>query len=235
MSNTPVNKDYQYNGSSTKIFSMIDNYVYLYHTDTLIAIPTYPESISDSMSATFTPTTPLARSAPIYSYSASGPRSFTVDLHLHRELMNQINTSASSLNVPNLDSEDYVDILIKQLQAVTLPRYAAAEKMVNPPIIAVRFGTDIFCKGVVAGAITTTFSGPILRNDKYALVDINFPINEIEPYDADSVMTLGSYRGLSTDLERRVWKSSGSGPNSGGVRAGGWTGSRSQVATTSSI
>lgn len=210
-SNTPVTKDNMYAGSSSKTFQMIDNYVYLYHTDTLIAIPTYPESIQDSMSVNFNPATMLSRSAPIYSYSDSGPRSFAVSLHLHRDMMNSVNTSASRLNVPNLDDEDYVDILVKQLQAAALPRYAASEKMVNPPMIAVRFGNDIFCKGIVHGAVTTTYSGPILRTDKYAEVTVDFVVFEVDPYDADSVMSTGSFRGLSTDLERRVWKSSSSG------------------------
>ena len=67
----------------------------------------------------------------------------------------------------------YVDILVNQLQAAALPRYAAAEKMVNPPIIAVRFGNDIFCKGVVHGSVATTYSGPILRTDKYAEVTVD--------------------------------------------------------------
>lgn len=213
-SNTPVRADNTYAGSTSKTFQMIDNYVYLYHTDTLIAIPTYPESIQDAMSVNYNQATMLSRSAPIFSYANSGPRTFSVSLHLHRDMMNDVNTSASKLKISNLDDEDYVDILVKQLQAAALPRYASSEKMVNPPIIAVRFGNDIFCKGVVHGAVTTTYSGPILRTDKYAEVTVDFVVYEIDPYDADSVMALGSYRGLSTDLERRIWKGSSSGKTS---------------------
>lgn len=204
----PVTKDYLYNGIETKVFSMIDNYIYLYHTDTLIAIPTFPETIADTMSARFSETTPLSRSAPIYSFVNSGPRTFAVSLQLHRDMMTDINIASSNLKIANLDDEDYVDILVKQLNAAVLPRYAAQEKMVNPPMIAVRFGNDIFCKGVVTGGLTTTYSGPILRTDKYAQVNIDFTINEIDPYDADSVMQLGHFRGLNTDLERRIWKTS---------------------------
>ena len=207
----PVNKDYLYNGKETKVFTMIDNYIYLYHTDTLIAIPAYPEQISDAMNSNYSSTTPLSRSAPIYSYVSSGPRSFAVSLNLHRDMMNDINIASSNLKIDNLDDEDYVDIMIKQLNAAVLPRYAAAEKMVNPPIVAVRFGKDIFCKGVINGGLTTTYSGPILKTDKYAVVNIDFTISEIDPYDADTVMQVGHYRGLNTSLERRIWKTSGSG------------------------
>lgn len=205
--NTPVRANNTYAGRSEKIFTMIDNYIYLYHTDTLIAIPTYPETIDDTMSVKFNSADLLSRSAPIFSYSNSGPRSLTISLNLHRDMMNSVNTSMSNLNVPDIDKEDYIDILIKQLQAAALPRYAAAEKMVNPPVIAVRFGNDIFCKGVVVSSVSTTYSGPILRTDKYAVVTINFQISEIDPYDADSVMVLGHRRGITEDLERRVYRS----------------------------
>lgn len=208
----PVDRNYQYSSEKTKVFSMIDNYVYLYHTDTLIVIPTYPESIDDQTSVTFNKSTPLARSAPIYSYAASGPRTFNVKLDLHRELMNEINTSNSSLRgaVPSIESVDYVDMMVNQLRAAALPRYASAEKMVNPPVVAVRFGKDIFCKGVVDGGVGVVYSGPILRTDVYAVVEVSFSISEIDPYDADSVMTVGGYRSLNTTLERRVWSASGS-------------------------
>lgn len=216
----PVNKDYLYNGEQTKVFTMIDNYIYLYHTDTLIAIPTYPESISDTMSINYSTTTPLSRSAPIYSYVNSGPRSFAVSLNLHRDMMNDVNVASSNLKISNLDDSDYVDEMIKQLNAAVLPRYAAAEKMVNPPIVAVRFGKDIFCKGVITGGLTTTYSGPILRTDKYAQVNIDFTISEIDPYDADTIMQVGHYRGLNTSLERRIWKTGGVG-TSGAIFGGG--------------
>lgn len=215
----PVNKDYLYNGEEHKVFSMIDNYIYLYHTDTLIAIPTYPETISDTMSVNFSNSTPLSRSAPIYSYVNSGPRSFAISLNLHRDMMNDINVASSNLKIDNLDDKDYVDIMIKQLNAAALPRYAATEKMVNPPIVAVRFGKDIFCKGVITGGLTTTYSGPILRTDKYAQVNIDFTLSEIDPYDADTVMQVGHYRGLNTSLERRIWKTSNTGKG-GQVKTG---------------
>ena len=203
--NTPVRGDNTYAGKTEKIFTMIDNYIYLYHTDTLIAIPTYPETVGDSMSVRFNSADLLSRSAPIFSYSNSGPRTLSISLSLHRDMMNSVNTSMSNLNLPDINKVDYIDTLIKQLQAAALPRYAAAEKMVNPPVIAVRFGDDIFCKGVVQNGVTTTYSGPILRTDKYAVVNIEFQIVEIDPYDADSVMSLGHKRGITQDLERRVY------------------------------
>lgn len=187
-------------------FSMIDNYIYLYHTKTLIALPLYPESLSDSTSVEFSATSPLSRSAPIYSYVKSGPRAVQITLPLHRDMMNAVNVKASTLNVPDLAKTDYVDIMINQLQSIALPRYAATEKMVDPPLIAVRFGQELFIKGVVIGDVSTQYETPILTTDKYARVTVSFTINEVDPYDAIGVAKFGSFRGLSQDLERNIKK-----------------------------
>ena len=193
---------------SRKIFSMIDNYMYLYHTDTFIILPSFPENIQDSLPVTFGTTQPLARSAPIYSYQNSGPRSITVQLQLQREMFELINTGVS--NLTTIPGDDYVETFIKQIQAAALPKYGAAEKMVDPPIVAVRFGNEIFCKGVISGAITLGYNLPILSgkyDNKYSMIEVGFTINEIDPYSATDVMNVGSFRGLDTSLERRIYKS----------------------------
>lgn len=73
--------------------------------------------------------------------------------------------------------------------------------MVDPPLIAVRFGNDIYCKGVVTNNVGVTYSGPILADNRYALVDLQFSISEVDPYDAETVMQIGSYR-ISNTLDR---------------------------------
>lgn len=183
---------------------MIENYIYLYHLDTFVVLPIYPESISETLNSTFAETSILARSAPIYSYSYSGPRTITFNFSLHRDMMSQINYGVSNLKVDIGD--DYVDTIIKQLQAVALPKYAANSKMVNPPMVAVRLGNDLFIKGVVNGGITTTYSLPILSNGKYAQVQLSFTVSEVDPYDAETVVTQGGLRGLSRTLERNLFK-----------------------------
>lgn len=196
-------------------FAFIENYIYLYHLDKFLLIPTYPESISDTSSATFSSTNSIARSAPIYSYSYSGPRTIQVNLKLHRDMMQQLNYYQSNIRVEELDLgesnslNDYIDFLVKQLQAIALPRYSATDKMVDPPMIALRFGNEIYIKGVVQGGVTVNYSGPILNNNKYAVVDVSFQVHEIDPYDAESVWTQGSFRGLNTTLDRRIYKRRG--------------------------
>ena len=187
----PVNRNNLYNHVLTKTFQMIDNYIYLYHTDTLIALPMYPESLQDSMEVNFQNTPMLSRSAPIWSYTGSGPRSVQIQLPLHRDMMTQINTSNSKLNIPNLDDEDYVDIMVNQLQSIAVPVYAASEKMVNPPLVAVRFGKSLFCKGVVTGSVTVTQEGAILRNDKYSIINVSFSVSEVDPYHFEDSLEVG--------------------------------------------
>lgn len=212
--NTPVDQNYQYVGGARKLLNMIDNYVYFYHTDTLIAIPIYPESIADNMTVTYNPTSPLSSTAPTYSYQNSGPRTFDIALPLHREMMSDINATNSALKkkIPELvqtnkdgsvsSNIDYVDILINQIRGAALPKFSAAEKMVNPPVIAVRFGNDIFCKGVVTGGVSVTYGVPILSDGRYAMATVAFTINEITPFDADTAMKLGGYRGF--DLSGKI-------------------------------
>lgn len=193
--------------------TLIDNYIYLYHVPgdnrsdgvgQFVIIPTYPESYTDQLQSTFATQSILARSAPIFSYSNSGPRQITINLALHRDLMQQLNYGISNLDVQLGD--DYVDTLINKLQAIALPKYDYGDKMVNPPMVAVRFGNEFFIKGVVSGGVTITGQLPLLQNGKYARISISFNISEVDPYDAETVINQGQLRGLSKTLERNLYK-----------------------------
>ena len=171
--------------SMSRKFNMIENYIYLYHLDKFIVLPTYPETIQDTLSATFASTSALARSAPIFSYSYSGPRSMQISLSLQREMMEQINYQNSNINLSEVKiGDDYVDTMINELQAIALPKYASSAKMVNPPMVAVRFGNDVYIKGIVDGGVTVTYEGPILPNNKYTIVKVSFVVKEVDPWDA---------------------------------------------------
>lgn len=187
-----------------RTFNLIDNYIYLFHTDEYILIPTYPDSIQDSMRSSFSETNALSRSAPVFSYSNSGPRKVQVSLNLHRDMMEAINYNSSNMIIEDLD-DDYVDTLIKKLQSIVLPKYTATSKSVIPPMIAVRFGNEIFIKGVVNDTLSVTYDKPILENNKYAQVSISFVVSEIDPYDAESVQEQGSFRGLTRTFKNGVY------------------------------
>lgn len=176
----------------TEQYPLIDNYIYMYHTGTYIVLPTYPHPIQDTMQISYSPTNLLGRSAPIYSYSYSGPRTIQFSFELHRDMMYQINRTNSSV-VPTIE-EDYVDRMIKEVQAASVPNYDASKKMVDPPMVAVRIGDEIYIKGVISSTVMVTYDLPILSNNKFAQVSINFGVNEVDPFDAEVLMKIGSFR-----------------------------------------
>lgn len=227
----PVNRQLQY-----KPPGLIENYIYFYHLKKFCILPLYPESITDQMRSTFQETNALSRSAPVFTFNNSGPRTVSISLELHRDMMNDINTNVSNLkeigpgdsDAPVLEfrnnfkeyttrvtdnieytsykleeENDYVDLLIKYLMAAALPKYhiyRQGAKGVEPPMVAVRFGSDIFIKGVINSDVQVTYKKPIMvtstGQSKYAKIDVTFTVYETDPYDADSVKELGSFRGI---------------------------------------
>lgn len=181
---------------------IIDNYIYLYHLDSWIYLPVYPDQIQDTMKVSFQETNALSRTAPVFSYNNSGPRTVQINLSLHRDMFDEANMNYSNLKVEIGD--DYVDTMIKQIQAIALPRYQTSSKSVVPPMIAVRFGDMLFIKGVVSSQVAVTYKKPILSNGNYALADISFTVSETDPYDADSVSQAGSFRGLTRTFKNGI-------------------------------
>lgn len=187
----------------------IDNWIYFGHLDLYAVIPSYPETIDDSMGSTFTSETALSRSAPVFSYSSSGPRRVSINLRLHRDMMDDVNLNVSNLkdNVLKFTDEDYVDTLIRHLQACSVPKYSiysSGAKAVEPPWVAIKFGESIFIKGVINSDISVVYNKPILKNKKYALVDISFTVSETDPYDAVSVAKQGSFRGMTRTMQSGI-------------------------------
>lgn len=188
---------------------IIPNYIYFYHLDKFCILPLYPEQITDNMKSTFAETTALSRSAPVFTYSNSGPRDVNFQFDLHRDLMNDVNTKGSNIkltsDVVDYTQDDYIDVLIKYLQAAALPKYqvynGGKSKSVDPPMVAVRLGKGIFIKGVVNSGVNVTYKKPILTNGKYALVTINFTVQEVEPYDAKSIVQKGSFRDTAAGIK----------------------------------
>lgn len=189
-------------------YYMIDNYIYLHHINQFLVLPTYPEQMQDQMQVKYNSSTPLSRSAPIYSYSDSGPRSIQFVFKLHRDMMTEINYQVSNFKLDSFVGDDYVDTFIKYMQAAALPNYGASQKLVDPPMVSVRIGNEVYIKGVVNGAVGVSYDLPILDTGKYAQVEVSFNVFETTPYGAMDVVDKGSFRGLNTSLER-AWLKGG--------------------------
>lgn len=209
--------------SSRFQYSLPECYIYLYHTDEYFILPQYPETLDDSLTSTFAQQNALSRTAPVYAYSNSGPRSCTITLDLHRDMMNNVNVSGSNVRIntedPNnlitsiseirelsntIHKDDYVDLLIKKLQEIALPVYKASNKEVDPPRVAIRLGNEFFIKGVVQGGLHVTYKMPLLENKKYARANISFSVYETTPFDAATVGLKGSFRGVTSGLLNKL-------------------------------
>jgi hypothetical protein len=191
--------------ANNKSFTTVldDNYIYISHLDEQFQfwkLPTWPDSVSDTMQSNFTPTNALGRTAPVYTFSNSGPRTVQISLPLHRDIMDEVNIGVS--NVYLGEGEDYVDNLLNALQAIAVPKYNLQNKAVEPPLVALRLSNEIFIKGIVSGAIGVTYTKPILSNGKYAKIDISITISEVDPYDATSVFKNGGFRGVVQSLKK---------------------------------
>lgn len=166
-----------------------DNYIIFHHIGKSFVIPVDPETIADSMSASFATNYPLGRSAPIYSYQNSGPRTVQVSFTLHRDLCKEFNPT----------SDDMVEELINNLEAMVLPDYDSASKVINPPIVSLKIRDEIFITGVVVGSVSKSYQLPLINYNgkyKYAMVTLSFAISEIKPYSASILSAIGGGRRL---------------------------------------
>lgn len=191
--------------NSIKTMRLPDNYIYISHLGDdgeYLILPSYPDTIQDSMSSNFSSESPLSRSAPVYTYQHSGPRTVQLSFQLFRDLFNDINLKSSPIELE--DGEDYVDTLIKKLQAIAVPAYNLSNKAVEVPTVAIRLGNEIFIKGVVTSGITVTYGKPILYNNRYSQVQVAFTVSETDPYDASTISKNGSFRGLTRTLKENM-------------------------------
>jgi hypothetical protein len=152
------------------------------------------------MTANFAEQNALGRTAPVYTYNNSVPRTVQVNLFLHRDMMDDINTGISNSKLG--EGEDYVDNLLRALQSIALPKYNLQNKAIEPPMVALRISNEVFIKGIVSQSISLTYKKPILSNGKYAIVELGLTIAEVDPYDATTVYKNGGFRGVVQSLKK---------------------------------
>ena len=179
-----------------------DCYIYISHLDLpeeskYWQLPAYPDEVTDNMESSFPTTTALGRSAPVYTFSHSGPRTINITLNFHRDMFEEMPT-----NVQPKEDEDKAESFIHAMQAIAVPKYNLSNKAIEPPLVAIRLGQEVFIKGVVTSGINVTFGKPILVNEKYATIKISFTISEVDPYDSTTVFQNGSFRGLMATMRQ---------------------------------
>ena len=187
---------------SHDIFSRVlpDCYIYISHLDDghqYWQLPGYPDEVTDDMRTSFNETTALGRSAPVYTFSNAGPRSISITLRFHRDMFEEMST-----NVVPRDGEDKAESFIHAIQAIAVPKYNLSNKAIEPPLVAVRLGREVFIKGVVTSSVSVTYHKPILVNEKYAGMQISFTVSEVDPYDSTTVFQNGSFRGMTATMRQ---------------------------------
>lgn len=183
------------------------NWIYIYQLssdghDEYLYLPEYPDSVSDKMGSTFQQTQALSRTAPVFTFSYSGPRTVQFQLHLHRDMLNDVNADNGNWSLE--EGEEPIDATIRKIQSIAMPVFRQANKQVVPPMIAVKLGETIFVKGVVIGGVSIDYQKPILDDNKYAQCTLSFEVYEVEPYDAESVAQLGSFRGVTKTFKGMI-------------------------------
>ena len=184
------------------VFSRIlpDCYLYISHLDEEFKywqLPGYPDEVTDQMNSSFQENTALGRSAPVYTFSSAGPRSIQISLNFHRDMFEEMPS-----NVVPRDGEDKAESFIHALQAIAVPKYNLSNKAIEPPLVAIRLGREVFIKGIVNSGISITYGKPILVNEKYATMKVSFTVSEVDPYDATTIFKNGSFRGLTATLRK---------------------------------
>lgn len=198
-----------------------DCYLYISHLDEgyqYWMLPGYPDEVTDQMQSNFMDNNALGRSAPVYTFSNAGPRSVSISLTFHRDMFEEINRFqypkgskyfgsgkvGNNLSDEDFDTaaEDMAEKFIHAIQAIAVPKYNLSNKAVEPPLIAIRLGQEVFIKGIVSGNISVTYSKPILYNEKYAIVKVGFTVSEVDPYDSTTIFKNGSFRGLTATLRK---------------------------------
>jgi hypothetical protein len=183
------------------------NVLYISHLDKKYqywVLPSTPTTITDTMTSNFQETNALGRSAPVLTYSNSGPRrvhinlSFRIDDFAEKNANKKYDSRACCR--PGVGEYEH-DGFLHALQSVSLPKYDMSNKAIEPPLVALRLSNEVFIKGVITSDINVTYGLPIIYGNRYASVEVDFTITEVDPYDAAAVFTNGSFRGVVKTLK----------------------------------
>jgi hypothetical protein len=182
------------------------NCIYISHLDKdyqYWILPSTPQTITDTMTSTFQETNALGRSAPVLTYSNSGPRRVQITLKFRIDDFEEKNFNNKSIKKGCCRPEvgEYAhDGFLRALQSISLPKYDMSNKAIEPPLVALRLANEVFIKGVVSSDIGITYGLPIIFGNRYSVVEVSFTITEVDPYDSEAVFKNGSFRGVVKTL-----------------------------------
>lgn len=143
---------------------------------TSLEIPCFPESVSDSTSATWSQEmTTYQHYEPQNTYNKSGPRVVTCTFKIHRAMWDGNQDSGKA------------EELVAYMQSACYPNYDTQAS--EPPRVTLIIGKSIRIVGILT-TMETTYSGPIGPDNKYDCIDINISITE----ESDNVLSTDAVR-----------------------------------------
>ncbi len=137
-------------------------------------LPTWPESIQDTYSASWAQEQVLGRTSPLASYNNTGFRQVSFSLQFHRELvfdegayrtvktMSKVNKNSSTMHIQEIEE------ILTALKLACYPVYASNGLL--SPTIFFRFG-QFSCKGYLEN-VSFTWKPPII-DDKFMMCEVS--------------------------------------------------------------
>ena len=139
-------------------------------------IPCFPESVSDSNSATWSEEmTTYQHYEPKNTYNKSGPRTVSCTFKIHRAMWDGNQDSGKS------------EALVAYMQSALYPDYDT--QAAEPPRCTLIVGKSIRIVGILQSC-NVNYSGPIGPDDKYDCVNIDISIKE----ESDNVLSTSAVR-----------------------------------------
>lgn len=138
--------------------------------------PCYPESVSDSNSASYSSENILGRSEPFQYYTGSGPRTVSVDFEMHTDMCGDVN---------------YVYKITDLVESACYPNYGGA---IAASRVIFHCSNNITIRGIISN-VSTKYSGPIIDN-KYAVINLSFSVTEVtgDPPSTGQIASIGGRR-----------------------------------------
>lgn len=136
------------------------SYIINLATDTWVPLPVLPESVTESVSASWSPTSIPGRSASYYTYAGTNNRTLSFSFTLHRDLLSELSTGSYDFNnIPNY------------LKSLCYPEYSSS--LVRPPVCILKLADVIKMRGICT-SVTVTHQLPLRNLVNSRITSANF-------------------------------------------------------------
>lgn len=141
----------------------INCYIVNLLTNTRVEFLVPPESVSESLSASFEAIQPKARTSPIQAYSNSGPHEYSFSVSLFDDYL----------------SENIL-VTVRKLQALAIPGSNGANGFVKAPKCRFVLGNFIDVTGVCSSVSVEWSRDAGYKDGRFSKADVSFSITEVE-------------------------------------------------------